>query len=107
LGFLVLLVAFAANSNWLLQAQHNFAAGVGFATLGVALSALALWLFVDTLANQGIWVVFVLVLPQVCLGAGSWWVAYRANKTYEACAGNAYVGSNWQSSLMCCVKMRR
>jgi O-antigen/teichoic acid export membrane protein len=100
LGFVLLLVAFAANSNWLLQAQHHFAAGVGFAALGVALSALVLEVFADTFANQGVWVVLVLVLPQVCLGVGSWWLAYRANKAHEACAcGSASVGSNWQASL--------
>jgi O-antigen/teichoic acid export membrane protein len=93
LGFVVLLAAFAANSNWLLQAQHNFATGVGFAVFGVALSALMLWMFVSTSTNQGVWVVMVLVLPQVCLGVGSWWVARKA------CAGSTDDSSNWQASL--------
>ena len=89
LWFALLLVAFAMNSNWFLQAQRHFAAGVGFAGLGVAISALMLC------ANEfdGAWVVLILVMPQVCLGLGSWWVAR------QACAGVTAIDANWQSSL--------
>jgi O-antigen/teichoic acid export membrane protein len=89
LWFALLLAAFALNSNWFLQAQQNFAAGVGFTGLGVAVSALMLC------ANEfdGAWVVSLLVMPQVCLGLGSWWVAR------QACAGVTAVDANWQSSL--------
>jgi O-antigen/teichoic acid export membrane protein len=89
LWFVLLLVAFAMNSNWLLQAQHNFAAGVGFTGLGVALSALMLCAH----EFDGAWVVLILVMPQVCLGVGSWWVAR------QACAGVEVVDADWRSSL--------
>lgn len=89
LWFALLVVAFALNSNWFLQAQRNFAAGVGFAGLGVAVSALMLCAH----EFDGAWVVFILVMPQVCLGLGSWWVAR------QACADVAVVNTDWQSSL--------
>lgn len=99
LCFVLLLAAFAVNSNWFLQAQHNFAAGVSFAALGVFLSALILWALVDgwnktdaPFAN-GAWVVLLLVLPQVCLGVGSWWLAR------QACAGTEVSDAHWRGSL--------
>ena len=87
--FALLLVAFALNSNWFLQAQRNFAAGVGFAGLGVCISALMLC----ASEVDGSWVVLILVMPQICLGFGSWWVAR------QTCAGVAVVDADWQSSL--------
>ena len=89
LWFALLLVAFALNSNWFLQARRNFAAGVGFAGLGVCISAWMLCAY----EMDGAWVVLILVMPQVCLGLGSWWVAR------QACAGVAAVDADWQSSL--------
>ena len=89
LWFALLLVAFALNSNWFLQAQRNFAAGVGFAGLGVCISALMLYAH----EVDGTWVVLILVMPQVCLGLGSWWVAR------QACTGFAVMSADWQSSL--------
>ena len=89
LWFALLLVAFALNSNWFLQAQRNFAAGVGFAGLGVAISVLMLCAH----EVDGAWVVLILVMPQVCVGLGSWLVAR------QACAGVAAVDADWQSSL--------
>ncbi len=75
--FALLLIAFALSSNWFLQAQCNFAAGVGFAGLVVCISA---WMLC-TNEFDGAWVVLILVMPQVCLGLGSWRVAR------QACAG--------------------
>lgn len=89
LSFVLLLGAFAMNSNWFLQAQHNFAAGVGFTGLGVGMSALMLC----SHEFDGVWVVLVLVMPQVCLGVGSWWVAR------QACAGVEVADADWRSSL--------
>ena len=89
LCFVLLLGAFAMNSNWFLQAQHNFAAGVGFTGLGVALSALMLCAH----EFDGAWVVLILVMPQVCLGVGSWWVAR------QTCAGVEVADADWRSSL--------
>lgn len=99
LWFVLLLVAFAVNSNWFLQAQQNFAAGVGFAAVGVSLSALMLWglvggwLGLGAFVVNGAWVVLLLVLPQVCVGVGSWWLARKA------CAGNMVDDANWRGSL--------
>ena len=89
LWFALLLTAFALNSNWFLQAQHNFAAGVGFAGLGVCISALVLCAY----EVDGAWVVLILVMPQVCLGVGSWWVAR------QACAGVTVMDADLPSSL--------
>ncbi len=89
LWFALLLAAFAMNSNWFLQAQRNFAAGVGFAGLGVCTSALMLC----SHEVDGALVVLILVMPQVCLGLGSWLVAR------QACVGLAVMDADWQSSL--------
>ena len=99
LWFVVLLAAFAVNSHWFLQAQHNFAAGAGFAAVGVCVSALMLWVLVggwlgaDVFVVNGAWVVVLLVLPQVCLGLGSWWLARKA------CAGTEAADAHWRDSL--------
>lgn len=81
--FTVLLAAYALNSNWWLQAQQRFAPAVGFAALGVLASTLVVYGLVGgyvtgVATGQGVWVVLVLVLPQVCVGLGTWWVARRA-----------------------------
>ena len=102
LWFVLLLAAFAVNSNWFLQAQHNFAAGVVFAAVGVCVCVLMLWALVggwlgaDELVGEGAWVVLLLVLPQVCLGVGSWWLARNA------CAGTEVAevtDAHWRDSL--------
>jgi O-antigen/teichoic acid export membrane protein len=101
LWFVLLLAAFAVNSNWFLQAQHNFAAGVGFAAVGVCVCVCVLmlwvfaggWLGADVFIVNGAWVVVLLVLPQVCLGAGSWWLARKA------CAGTEAADAHWRDSL--------
>ena len=99
LWFVLLLAAFAVNSNWFLQAQQNFAAGVGFAVAGVSASALMLWALVGdwqgagALGVNGAWVVLLLVLPQVCLGAGSWLLARKV------CAGSGLVDAHWRGSV--------
>jgi O-antigen/teichoic acid export membrane protein len=79
--FAALLGAHALNSNWWLQAQQRFAAAVGFAALGVMASAGAVYALVggyvgSAATSQGAWLVLVLVLPQVCVGVGTWWVAH-------------------------------
>ena len=78
--FAVLLCSYALNSNWWLQAQLRFAPAVGFAALGLMASALVVYAqaegYVGSLtANQGAWLVLALVLPQVCVGVGTWGVA--------------------------------
>lgn len=78
--FAVLLGAYALNSNWLLQAQLRFAPAVGFAALGVMASALLVYALVGGYVGradntQGAWLALALVLPQVCVGLGTWWVA--------------------------------
>lgn len=89
LWFALLLVAFALNSNWFLQTQHNFAAGVSLVCLGVGISA---WMLSAHDVN-GVCGVLILVMPQVCLGLGSWWIARKT------CAGVAVINVDWQSSL--------
>jgi O-antigen/teichoic acid export membrane protein len=78
--FAVLLGAYALNSNWWLQAQLHFAPAVGFAALGVMAGALVVYALVvgyvgSAATTQGAWLVLALVLPQVCVGVGTWWVA--------------------------------
>ncbi len=78
--FAALLGAYALNSNWWLQAQLRFATAVGFAALGVMSSAGVVYALVggyvgDATSSQGAWLVLALVLPQVCVGVGTWWVA--------------------------------
>ena len=77
--FAVLLGAYALNSNWWLQAQQRFVPAVGFAALGVMASAVVVYALVggyvgSAATSQGAWLVLALVLPQVCLGVGTWWV---------------------------------
>lgn len=86
LCFTLLLVATAMNSNWFLQAQQNFAAGVSFAALGALLSACLLYLLAgyhERLEDQtlGALAVLVLVLPQVCVGLGTWHAAHKSCET--------------------------
>jgi O-antigen/teichoic acid export membrane protein len=78
--FAALLGAYALNSNWWLQAQQRIAPAVGFAALGVMASAGVVYALVSgyvgsAATGQGAWLVLVLVLPQVCVGVGTWWVA--------------------------------
>jgi O-antigen/teichoic acid export membrane protein len=78
--FAALLGAYALNSNWWLQAQQRFAPAVCFAALGVMASAGVVYAlmsgYVGSAPNgQGAWLVLALVLPQVCVGVGTWWVA--------------------------------
>jgi O-antigen/teichoic acid export membrane protein len=89
LWFALLLVAFSVNSNWFLQSQQNFAVGAAFAALGVGISVCMLWVF----PPDGEWLVLILVMPQVCLGCGTWWVARRA------CLGVSLTQPSWQESF--------
>lgn len=78
--FAALLGAYALNSNWWLQAQQRFVPAVGFAALGVIVSAGCVYVLVSghvvgATSSQGAWLALVLVLPQVCVGVGTWWVA--------------------------------
>jgi len=82
--FAVLLLAYALNSNWFVQAQGDFVSGVLWVLLGLMVSAGGLALLWRGLPQNG-WVqnqgmvgavvVAILVLPQSCLGVGSWWRA--------------------------------
>lgn len=88
LVFAILLWAYALNSNWWLQAQQSFAPAVGFAALGVTASVLGVYALVggyvgNASTTQGAWLVLVMVLPQVCVGVGTWWVA-RVVANHEA-----------------------
>ena len=81
--FVLLLAAFAANSNWFLQAKQNFVSGVGFAALGVVLSTCLLYALAQhhtqlELQGLGGGVVLILVLPQVCVGLGTYYVARKS-----------------------------
>ncbi len=89
LWFVLLVVAFAVNSNWFLQAQQNFVSGTAFAAFGVGLSACMLWM----LPSDGAWLVLILVMPQVSLGFGTWWVARKA------CLGLAHTQPSWRGDL--------
>lgn len=82
--FAALLLAYALNSNWFVQARGDFASGVLWVLLGLVASAGLLALLWRGLPqngwaqNQGLLgavVVAILVLPQSCLGVGSWWRA--------------------------------
>ena len=89
LWFVLLLVAFAVNSNWFLHAQQNFVSGTTFAVFGVGLSACILWV----LPPDGVWLVLILVMPQVSLGFGTWWAARKA------CLGLPHTQPSWQDGL--------
>ncbi len=87
-AFALLLLASALNSNWFLQAKQNFAAGAGYAALGVVLSASLLYLlfvqqeWVDS-ASLGLVCVLVLLLPHICVGLGSWYAARQSCQTVQ------------------------
>jgi O-antigen/teichoic acid export membrane protein len=85
----LLVVAFAVNSNWFLQAHQNFASGTAFAALGVGLSVCMLWM----LPPDGVWLVLILAMPQVSLGFGTWLVARRV------CTGLKHTKPSWQGAL--------
>ena len=83
LGFVLLLMASALNSNWFLQSIQNFAGGVASAVAGVVVSVLLLLVLVNHGTPSTPWVsaalaVAVLIAPQVLLGLGSWWLTKRA-----------------------------
>ena len=89
LWFVLLVVAFAVNSNWYLQAQQNFVSGTAFAAFGVGLSVYMFWMF----PSDGTWLVLILVMPQVSLGFGTWWVARKA------CLGLMHTQPSLQGAL--------
>lgn len=76
LCFAALLLAYAFNSNWFLQAFGGYASGVLYTVLGVfasSLMAVAIWLYKDSWSVMAIacGAVGVLIFPQTCLGFGS------------------------------------
>jgi O-antigen/teichoic acid export membrane protein len=77
--YAALLFACALNSNWFLQARGDFISGVLWVLLGLLASGgLLAVLWRGLPQNQGLVgavVVAILVLPQSCLGVGSWWRA--------------------------------
>ncbi len=91
LWFVLLLAASALNSNWFLQAQYDFYSSVGYAALGVGASTLMLSSGANWHALDGTWVVLILVMPQVCLGVGSWWRACQSCANTAICAESAAV----------------
>ena len=78
--FAGLLIAFALNSNWFLQARRDFKTGVMAAFIGVLLAGLlilGMW-FVGFEPRLMPWLaILVLILPQLLLGFGSWFVVRR------------------------------
>lgn len=75
LGFSALLLGFALNSNWFLQAQVDFKTAPRWTLLGVAVSVVAMALISWVELSIGAWfvgTVFVLVSPQLFLGLGTW-----------------------------------
>ena len=81
--FWIALLGFAFNSNWYLQSEGRFRAGVALACTGLGLALLAL-LGVYAIRNQDLGLalapylaVTALILPQFCLGFGSWWISGR------------------------------
>ncbi|MCS6763599.1 MAG: oligosaccharide flippase family protein [Candidatus Protistobacter heckmanni] len=70
--FALLLCAFAGNSVWYLQSLDRFAPGALLAAAGAAVGILLLisnaWMLPGTTAYAA---VLALILPQVCVGAGS------------------------------------
>lgn len=79
--FWVALLGFAFNSNWFLQSQGRFRTGVGLAGAGLGLAGivlLALFAVRDQeLSAAPYLAVVALILPQFCLGVGSWWSSNR------------------------------
>ena len=78
--FLLLLIATAVNSNWLLQARLDFSSGAGLAFLGVMVSVFAIYILVNGGLTPsplivGACVVFILISPASFLGLGSWWLS--------------------------------
>lgn len=107
LGFVPLLVAYALNSNWFLQARGDFRSGVAYAALGVLVSGLLM--LVVKGASDGwpalaAWLaVGVLILPQTVLGLGSAW---RALSSRQSTGGqtspdgaNASLGADLRAGL--------
>lgn len=97
IGFGLLLIATAANSNWLLQARSDFFSGVVFALGGVLVSLLLTFFLVNkffssSLLISGLGVVFVFILPASFLGLGSWWLSQRLFSD-ETCEGGR---GTWQ-----------
>lgn len=78
--FAGLLIAFALNSNWFLQARRDFKTGVLAAFIGVLLAGLlilGMW-FIRVEPRVMCWLaILVLILPQLLLGFGSWFVVRR------------------------------
>jgi len=75
--FWVALLGFAFNSNWFLQSQGRFRTGVGLAASGLAL-AVGILSVLFAIRNLELSIaaylaVLALILPQFCLGVGSWW----------------------------------
>ena len=79
--FWVALLGFACNSNWFLQSQGRFQAGVGLAGTGLGLAGVVLLTLFAVrgfeLSLAPYLAVVALILPQFCLGLGSWWVSGR------------------------------
>jgi O-antigen/teichoic acid export membrane protein len=81
--FALLLGAYALNSNWWLQAKQDFTCGTGFAAFGVLLSVCLLYLMTsyhERIDDEalGAMAVLVLVLPQICVGFGTWYATHKA-----------------------------
>jgi hypothetical protein len=71
----LVLVASALNSNWLLNARHDYRSGVLYVYAGVLISSILLCFAVDIGEHSfylGFLVVLIMTLPQLTLGTGTW-----------------------------------
>jgi O-antigen/teichoic acid export membrane protein len=107
LGFVPLLMAYALNSNWFLQARGDFWSGVMYAALGLLVSC---FLMLVVKGASGAWpalaawlAVGVLILPQSVLGLGSAWRALSSRQSTGAQASpdgaQAWLGSDLRAGL--------
>lgn len=82
LFFCVPLFAQAINSNWLLQARNNYSTGVLFSFIGVFFGAIVVVLLstwnIGPLFRSAL-VVIAILMPQIVLGVGTFWVARKKN----------------------------
>lgn len=89
-GFVLLLLGYALNANWYLQAEGDFHSAVSAALVGVFIGVLVLGaiglgdsLTVNSSGWLGCCAVFALISPQVMVGVESFWVARRNSESFD------------------------
>jgi hypothetical protein len=71
----LLFIASALNSNWVLNARHDYRSGVLYVYAGVLISSILLGFALDIgeySFSLGVLVVLIMTLPQLILGVGTW-----------------------------------